>query len=308
MGASLTRWLSLRAYGAVTSTLFGASTPPRTMRKRFERFGSTPRARMQHRRPDVAFTDHAVGALKIEAVRATPAPSRVVLYLHGGAYVMGSPASYRSRTVRVAYRCNAVVLVPDYRLAPEHPFPAALDDALAAWRHLRTLHGSVPAFVAGDSAGGGLALSLLLRLRELREQAPDGAILLSPWLDLSDPGDDGATDLWFRREHLERWARYYVGNSDPRNPLISPALADLSGLPPLMVLAGEHELLAAGARRLVERARAVGTDATLHVGAGMQHDWPLTLPWLEESRQAWQAMTRFVDTHARPAAPQGAHP
>ena len=302
MTASLTRWLSLQAYGAVTSILFGANTPPQTMRQRFERFGSTSRARVRRSHPGVEFTDHNVGNLSIEGVRATPAPSRVVLYLHGGAYVMGSPASYRSRTVRVAYRCNATVLVPDYRLAPEDPFPAALDDALAAWRHLRTLHGSVPAFVAGDSAGGGLALSLLLRLRELGETPPAAALLLSPWVDLSDHGGPGGKDLWFRREHLERWARYYVGRSDPRDPLISPALADLSRLPPLMVLAGEHERLADSAHRLVDRARAAGTDATLLVGAGMQHDWPLTLPWLDESRRAWRDMIQFVDAHARPGA------
>jgi len=297
---SLIRWLSLRAYGVITSTLFRATTPPRTMRARFERFGAASRARMQRRHPAVAFEDHAVGALAMESVRATPAPRRALLYLHGGAYVMGSPASYRSRTIRFGYRCDAEVFVPDYRLAPEHPFPAALEDALAAWRRLKALRPGMPVFVAGDSAGGGLALALLLRLRELGEGSPDAAILLSPWSDLSDPGaaNEDGKDLWFRREHLERWARYYAGKSSLRDPYISPGLSDLSKLPPLLVLAGEHERLAPSARRLVDRAQAAGTQATLLVGPGMQHDWPLTLPWLDESRHAWRAMAEFIETHA----------
>ncbi len=296
---AFTRWLSLRAYGAVTSTLFRARTPPLTMRRRFERFGATPRARMLRRHPALGFADHSVGPLRMESVRATPAPARTVLYLHGGAYVMGSPASYRSRAMRVSYRCGAQVFVPDYRLAPEHPFPAALEDALAAWRHIASLRGSGPVFVAGDSAGGGLALALMVRLRELGERLPEGAVLLSPWVDLSETGGSGmARDLWFSADHLRRWARHYVGATDPRDPLISPAYADLSSLPPFLVLVGEDELLLQDARRVVARAQAAGTDARLLVGRGMQHDWPLTLPWLEESRRAWAAIATFIEERA----------
>jgi monoterpene epsilon-lactone hydrolase len=294
------RWLSLRAYGVVTSTLFRAKTPPEKMRRRFEAFGTASRAAIQRRHPAATFADHSVGRLTIESVRALATTTRTILYLHGGAFVMGSPASYRSRAMRLSYRCGAEVLVPDYRLAPEHPFPAALDDALAAWRKARTLHSRLPLFLAGDSAGGGLALSLMVRLHQLGEPSPNGAVLLSPWTNLSESaGASRHRDLWLSREHLSSWARYYVGQADPREALISPSFADLSGLPPMLVLVGEDELLAEDARRLVDRARASGTDARLLLGKGMQHDWPLTLPWLAESRRAWEEITNFINDRAR---------
>jgi acetyl esterase/lipase len=266
------------------------------MRRRFERLGSTSRAAMRRRHPAVVFADHSVGPLGMESVSAVESPVRTILYLHGGAFLMGSPSSYRSRTVRVSYRCGAEVFVPDYRLAPEHPFPAALDDAAAAWRYVQSLQRGRPVFIAGDSAGGGLALSLMLRLRELGEALPAGAVLLSPWADLRDEaGEVPHKDLWFSPALLARWARHYLGHADARDPMVSPALADLSRLPPLLVLVGEHELLAEPTRRLVDRARACGTRAALHVGKGMQHDWPLTLPWLAESRDAWRAIEGFIE-------------
>jgi monoterpene epsilon-lactone hydrolase len=296
------RWLSLRAYGVVTSTLFGARTPPHKMRRRFERFSAVSRTAMQRKHPKLAFADHAVGPLAIESIAAVERPRCAVVYLHGGAFVMGSPASYRNRAMRLSYRCGAEVFVPDYRLAPEHRFPAALDDALVAWQYVKALRPELPILVAGDSAGGGLALSLILRLRQLGHARPDGAILLSPWTDLSASGasmdENHHKDLWLSRDHVSHWARHYVGAGDERNPLASPVFADLSGLPPLLVLAGEHEVLLDDARRVVEGARRAGTDAELLVGRDMQHDWPLTLPWLDESRHAWRAMVSFVDDAA----------
>ena len=287
------QWLSLQAYGAVTSALFRATTPPLTMRRRFERFGARSRAALRAKFPQLVFADHRAGGLAIESVCAVTAPARAIVYLHGGAYVMGSPASYRARAMRLSFRCNAEVFVPDYRLAPEHPFPAALDDAVAAWRHVKTLRNGVPVFACGDSAGGGLALSLMLRLRELGETLPDGAILLSPWTNLDGAGSPHRRDLWFTPAHLTTWATYYVGVADARDPLVSPAFADLAGLPPLLVLVGEDELLVDDAHRIVEAARRRAIDVRLVVGKGMQHDWPLTLPWLAESRRAWHAIAAF---------------
>jgi len=297
MHPSFTRWLSLQAYGVVTRTLFRPDTPPQTMRRRFERFGGTSRAAMQRRHPAVVFGNHRAGALAIESLRATPRPRRRILYLHGGAFVMGSPDSYRSRALRLSYRCDAEVFVPDYRLAPEHPFPAALEDALAAWGFLtETLGDAARTFVVGDSAGGGLALSLMVRLRELGERSPAGAVLLSPWANLTEAASAGShRDLWLSDAHLRGWARYYAGTADPGNPLISPACAELSGLPRQLVLVGEDELLADETRRLVARSRASGTDARLLVGVRMQHDFPLTLPWLPESRRAWVAIAAFIE-------------
>ena len=214
---------------------------------------------------------------------------------------MGSPASYRNRAMRVSYRCNAEVFVPAYRLAPEHPYPAAFDDAFAAWGLVEKLRAGVPLFIAGDSAGGGLSLSLLVRLRDLGLRMPNGAILLSPWTDLTVSGAsvDGnrGRDLWFTRKHLETWARYYVGRADARSPYCSPVFADLAGLPSLLLLVGQDELLLDDALRIREAATKQGTGVDLLVGQGMQHDWPLTLPWLDESRAAWQAMRAFVEQH-----------
>jgi epsilon-lactone hydrolase len=293
------RWLSLRAYGVVTSTLFGATTSPLTMRARFERFGRVSREKLLRKFPSIRFEDHAIGDLSIESICAVEVPACVILYLHGGAFFMGSPASYRNRAMRLSYRCRAEVVVPAYRLAPEHPYPAALEDALATWELVRSLRQNARLFVAGDSAGGGLGLSLLVRLRDLGFVMPNAAILLSPWTDLTVSGasveGNRGKDLWFTRQHLETWARYYVGQTDASSPYVSPVFADLSGLPPLLLLVGENELLLDDAIRVREAARSKGTKISVLIGKGMQHDWPLTLPWLDESRAAWSTMRRFLE-------------
>jgi len=272
------------------------------MRARFERLSRVSRQRMQRKFPKLAFGDHAVDRLAIESVRAVDSPARVILYLHGGAYFMGSPASYRNRAMRLSYRCHAEVFVPDYRLAPEHKYPAALDDGLAAWKYLKSVRKDARIFVAGDSAGGGLGLALMVRLRDLGLPLPDGAFLLSPWTDLTTSGAsvDGnhGKDLWFTRRHLETWAKYYLGEADARSPYVSPVFADLKGLPPLFLLAGENELLLDDALRVRDGAKSAGTEVHVLIGERMQHDWPLTLPWLDESKQAWAAMRRFVEERA----------
>ncbi|HLJ39234.1 MAG TPA: alpha/beta hydrolase fold domain-containing protein [Steroidobacteraceae bacterium] len=311
------RWLSLRAYGLLTSTLFGATTPPTRMRARFERLGHVSRERLQGKFPQLRFQDYAVEELAVESVCAIERPTRAILYLHGGAFFMGSPDSYRSRALRLSYRCQAEVFVPAYRLAPEHPYPAALEDALAAWRLVCGLRGQMPLFVAGDSAGGGLSLSLLLRLRDLGFMLPDAAFMLSPWTDLTISGasveGNRGKDLWFTRKHLEIWARFYLGRADPSSPYVSPVFADFSRLPPLLLFAGANELLLDDAVRVASAATAQGTSASVFIGSGMQHDWPLALPWLAESRLAWSAIRAFVEAHSqraldRPARLRGAAP
>jgi acetyl esterase/lipase len=233
-----------------------------------------------------------------------PSPRRVVLYLHGGGYLFGSPAGYRDRARRLSYRCKAEVFVPDYRLAPEHPYPAALEDALAAWAHVAALRPKAPIVVAGDSAGGGLALSLLAALRDRREALPAGAFVFSPWTDLAGTGAsvtrNEGRDVWLSRRHIEQWGRHYAGKSDIADPGLSPMHADPTGFPPLLMIVGDQEVLFDDTLRVEAKARDAGVDVEVLVGRGMQHDFPLALPWLEESREAWGTVVAFLDRCANP--------
>ena len=302
--------LSNAAYGWIMRVLFNPRLSPRAMRRNLEAFAATPRSRLQRLHPAARFRRLSIDGLPAESIVATPHPQRALLYLHGGGYVFGSVATYRRRALRLSYRCRAEVILPDYRLAPEHPFPAALDDAQAAWQWLSsTTSARGPLFVAGDSAGGGLALSLMVRLRDAGARLPDGAVLLSPWTDLMLTGDsidaNAGRDCWLRRAQIAAWAAMYAAGHAQHEPLISPLNANLRGLPPLLLLAGDREILLDDTLRLAERARAVGVPVDVLIGAGMQHDWPLTLPWLEESRRAWRTVERFVDSTepARRTAP-----
>lgn len=299
MTAAWKRWLSVAAYGLVTRTLYGADTTPEKARRRFEWFATVTRESMKAKYPDITFSDHQAGRTRIEALCAVPNPRRFVFYLHGGGYMVGSPASYRDRARVVSYRCKAEVFVPEYRLAPEHPYPAALDDALEAWAHVRALRPGVPWVIAGDSAGGGLALSLIAALRDRAQALPVAAFLLSPWTDLAVTGasvarNDGK-DVWMSRRHLEAWSRHYVGQGDATNPGISPLHASFAGFPPLLMAVGGDEVLLDDTLRVGARARSAGVAVEVCVGRRMQHDFPITLPWLEESREAWEGIAAFLD-------------
>jgi acetyl esterase/lipase len=293
---SIERWLAVRAYGLYTSTFFRADTPPRRMRAHFERWAGATRNELQEQHPQLRFADHPIGPLAMESLCAVATPRCALLHLHGGAFLFGSIASYRRRAIRFSFRLDAEVFVPEYRLAPEQPFPAALDDALTAYQYLRALRPGVPIIVSGDSAGGGLALSLLTRLRDRREPLPLGAILLSPWTDLSAAERPSRRDRWLTPLHLARWSARYAAATERDNPELSPVFADLARLPPLLLLAGEDEILLEDALRTAAAAERAGTSARVLVGKGMQHDWPLTLPRLEESRRAFQEMRAFVET------------
>lgn len=295
---SIERWLSVRAYGLYTSTFFRADTAPLRMRAHFERWAGASRAQLLEQYPQLRFADHPIGPLAMESLSAVAHPRCVMLHLHGGGFLFGSIASYRRRALRFSFRCEAEVFVPEYRLAPEHPFPAALDDAFTAYQYLRALRPGLPIIVSGDSAGGGLALSLLTRLRDRGEPLPAGAILLSPWTDLSPAARPPRRDRWLTQAHLARWSARYAAAAARENPELSPVFADLSRLPPLLLLAGEDEILLEDTLRTAAAAQRAGTSAHVLVGKGMQHDWPLTLPRLEESRHAFQEMRAFAETCA----------
>ncbi len=197
-----------------------------------------------------------------------------VLYLHGGGYISGSPASHLALLAGLSRSAGAPVHAPDYRLAPEHPFPAALDDAVAAYRALRAAgHPARRIAVAGDSAGGGLTMSLLLRLRALGEELPGSIGLISPWLDLDlrSPAVQANrdTDAMLDPDWLPLAAEDYRAGSDA--PELRPLEADLAGLPPVHVVAGADEVLVGDADAFVDRAKAAGVEVTYRREPGMWH-------------------------------------
>jgi monoterpene epsilon-lactone hydrolase len=222
-----------------------------------------------------------------------------VLYLHGGGYVIGSPRSHRHLAAAIARAAGLPALLLDYRLAPEHPFPAALDDAIAAYEWILA-RGIAPAriVIAGDSAGGGLTMAALLALRERDLPRPGGGVCISPWVDLtlSSPTytTRAAADPIVTREGIEEMAQAYAGAGDRKAPLISPLFADLRGLPPLLVHVGTDEVLLDDARGLAERARAAGVDVTLEEWPAMIHVWHWFLPMLDEAERAVAGIGTFV--------------
>lgn len=205
-------------------------------------------------------------------------PARTIFYTHGGAYTSGSLNSHRSIVSKLAAATGTTALHIDYRLGPEHPFPAATDDALAAYRWLLA-QGTDPASVvlAGDSAGGGLALALLVALRDAGEPLPAAAVLFSPWTDLtlSGPSADSrdGIDVMITKQELLDEAANYMGGGDPTHPLASPVFADLSGLPPMLIQVGDPEVLLDDATRVGERAAAAGTEVDVRVWPEVFHVW-----------------------------------
>ncbi len=225
--------------------------------------------------------------------------ARTILYLHGGGYYFCSPQTHRSITFGLAPRAEADVFSLDYRLAPEHPFPAAIDDALTAYRQLLTAGrpaGSI--VIAGDSAGGGLALGLLVALRDAGDPLPAGAVLYSAWTDLATTGaslrgNDGR-DPMFCGDLFARVAPLYLGATRATHPYASPLYADLQGLPPLFMLAGSTETLLDDTLRLADRARAAGVAVECEVGRELPHVWPIYAPFLPEACRALDDTARFV--------------
>ena len=225
--------------------------------------------------------------------------NRVVLYLHGGGYVIGTNVGYREFGARMARATRAKVLVANYRLAPENPFPAAVDDAVMSYRWL--IAQGVPAdriMIAGDSAGGGLTLATLVALRDGGDPLPACATCFSPWVDLEGTGDcakEGVIDdPMLALEGLQEMGRQYAG-TDLRNPLAAPLHADLSGLPPLLVFCGTREILMDDAIRIVDNARAAGVDTTISVGEGLVHVWQIfDVP---EAAESLEQVSGFVAKH-----------
>lgn len=226
-------------------------------------------------------------------------PGKAILYFHGGGYVIGSPPSHRIHVSKVVRGTCIRAFVFDYRLAPEHPFPAALDDALETYNNLlkNELDPSDILFM-GDSAGGGLCLATLWALKDIGKPLPAGAVALSPWVDLTCSAPSLVTN--FKKDPMT-WegscpifSKYYCGGHDPTDPKVSPLFGDLGGFPPLLIFAGEDEVLRDDAIRFAEKAERSGTKVILRVEAGMFHCYPVMSPLFPEAKEAMGEICAFI--------------
>lgn len=252
--------------------------------------------------PSVRITPVNVNGIPGEWVESPNSREAVLLYLHGGGYFGCSAETHRPVTVWFALH-GFRVFAPNYRLAPENPFPAAVDDAVAAYRGLLAGgHSPQHMVVAGDSAGGGLALSLMLALRAAGTPLPVAAALFSPWTDLAATGESIHTNAsrcaMFNGEDIGPSAGYYLGGGDPRNPLASPLYASLSGLPPLLIHVGANECLRDDSTRVAEKARAAGVTVELKIWPVVPHAWQLAHQVIPEARQSLQEASEFLSKHA----------
>jgi len=246
---------------------------------------------------DVTLTPSTLGGVPALDVEVDGADGDgVILYLHGGAYVIGSARTGANLAVPLARRTGVRAISLDYRLAPENPFPAAVDDALAAYRELIGTGQRV--VLAGDSAGGGLALATLLAARRAGVPMPAGAVLFSPWTDLTLSGAsmDGRSDAdpLFTRANMAESAAFYLGDADPRDELASPVLADLTGLPPLLIQVGTAEVLLDDSLRLVTRAAECEVDVSLDVLAGAPHVYQYFAAMVPEADEALDHAATFL--------------
>lgn len=275
------------------------------VKRKLARAASTDSLRKAFRSPmpaprGVRYSAALVGGVPGEWIEPAQgaSPAMTVLYLHGGGYVVCSAESHRPITGGLARR-GLRLFAANYRLAPGHPFPAAVDDGFAAWRGL-VEQGADPArlAIAGDSAGGGLALAVALRIREAGLAAPARLVLLSPWTDLAGTGASAiandARDPMIKGTRIAEGAALYLAGADPRDPLASPLYADLAGLPPIMIHVGEREVLRDDSIRLHDKAMEAGVSSLLRIWPVVPHVWPMFQAILPEGRQTLDESAAFI--------------
>jgi epsilon-lactone hydrolase len=226
-----------------------------------------------------------------------------VMFLHGGGYCIGSPETHKSLAARLGKRLAMPITSVDYRLTPEHAFPAGLDDCLAAYEALCVEFPKSPLFIVGDSAGGGATLATLLRIRDRGLRPPNAAVMFSPWIDLTGTSasmkDRASRDPMLRPQHLEQFAKWYAGQVPRTHTEVSPLFADLNNLPPMLVQVGTEEVLYSDSETLVERVGAAGGEATLDVAVDMWHVYQVMAPALPEANAALQRAMRFILQHTK---------
>lgn len=231
-----------------------------------------------------------------------PDRRKVILYLHGGAYIAGSPRTHRHLAAALAQQAGVRAVLPDYRLAPEHPFPAALDDAFSAYCHLLNAgYGPHEVAFAGDSAGGGLVFALLLRLQTEGMAQPACAVGFSPWVDLTGRADslrrNAARDVMLPAERMDEVVGFYLNGHAPTDPLASPVLGDWQSPPPALIAASTHEILRDDARTLAEVLRKAGGDTRLELWRNLPHAWPIFTGRLPEADSSLASAGTFIARH-----------
>jgi len=249
---------------------------------------------------DITVVPVRIGDLYAEWVKTASTPGdKVILYFHGGGYVSGSCLAHRTHVVKFVRGSGIQALLFEYRLAPEHPYPAALDDALAAYDWLLS-QGMQPANIVfmGDSAGGGLLLATMLALKDKGLPLPAAGIGLSPWTDLACTGESLVTvakiDPFTPGNAWTVFSHHYAGDNDRRLPWISPLYGDLHGLPPILIYAGDHDVLIDDSTRFAEKAKAAGVEMTLHVGKGLFHCYPVCGSLFPEAQQAMDDICAYI--------------
>jgi acetyl esterase/lipase len=250
--------------------------------------------------PEARFEPADADGVRAEWVSG-PAARRdhAVLYLHGGGYYAGSLKTHRGLAARISLEAAAPVLLADYRLAPENPFPAAVQDAARAYRWLlRNGFSAGRLAVAGDSAGGGLAVAAMLEIKASGEPLPAAGVCLSPWFDLAMTGESlrtrASADPIIRPSDLPFVANCYLGKADPRTPTASPLYGDLAGLPPILIQVGTDEILLDDSRRFAERAREAAVHVRLDIWEGMIHVWQAYARLVPEARRAIEGIGAFL--------------
>ncbi|MBE0641505.1 MAG: alpha/beta hydrolase [Bacteroidales bacterium] len=246
----------------------------------------------------ITIREDSIAGIKAEWLIPADAPAdKLILYVHGGGYVSGSCNDHRGFVSKFAASTGFTCLTYEYRLAPEHPFPAALEDSVNVYVEILKTYVPGNILIAGESAGGGLLLALLLAVRDRGIPLPSAAVAISPWTDLSCSGESYRTKNKRSVAPMNSWhvfSKHYTGDRDPRTPYISPLFGELSGLPPVFINAGTDDELFDDGRQFVEKAKAAGVSAEFRAGEGMVHCYPLMAPLFPEATQAMQEIRKFV--------------
>ena len=292
--AKFVRWLT----SGYMQKLDVANVPVETARKHLETIART----LLVKAVGVSVEESQLAGIDVDWHKPKKArEDKVLFYLHGGAYVIGSRRTHRQLVSHIAREAGVTAVIPEYRLAPENPFPAAIDDAVAVYRALLQ-SGFKPEniVISGDSAGGGLSVATLLALRHAGDPLPAAAVLLSPFLDVTASGESAATradqDPWFEVSDMAVVARYYCPDETKwRDPLVSPVFANVSGLPPMLIQVGNDEILLDDSTRLAAKLEAAGIDVDLEVWPDMWHVFPMFVGKMPEARRAVEKIGVYIN-------------